>query len=951
LRRPVSAFLGFAILFSIFAVLPRFSAAQATALPGAPAPSIGSTLRGIVTDPSGALVPDAEVTLQSSEGNVRNTRTTMDGRYVFAGLAAGRYTIRVTAPGFAIYNGTPVQLSVSASIALNIRLRIETQQVRVDVSSEAGDETDPNKNGDAIVLAGKALDDLPTEPSMLQQQLQAMSGGDAPAMYVDGFSGGTMPPKDTIREIRINQNPYSARNDTDPGGGMIEIFTKPGSDKLHGSLFLFGDDSALNTQNPFTPSQPSYYSLQGNANVNGPLGKHASYFLSGNRRSSHTNAVINALVLDASGQNQVPFSQALASPTTTIGFSPRLDLQLGKSSTVVLRYSYSKSQQTNGGIGQFNLAGQGFDSSTATQLFQGSNSQVIGSHVVNDTRFQYVRTRSQQSPFNTDATVLVQGAFTGGGSNAGASHDNLDNYEFQNYLSIQAGKHYFSPGIRLRINRDANVSRTGFNGQFLFSTLNAYQVTVQGEAQGLSASQIRSAGGGASQFSITTGRPSVVIDNIDLGAFYQDDWKITPHFTLSYGLRYEAQNYFSDHRDFAPRLGFAWGLGVRKDKPPRFVLRVGSGIFYSRLPSSNILQAQRQNGVSERQYIVSSPDFYPSIPAPSNFGSQTSPTIYRISPSLRSYYGIMSSIAVDYPLGTRGSLTVSYFNNHGVHALVTRNINAPLPGTYDPANPTSGVRPYGGTQNIDEFDSIATNHTDRLSTNVQFRAKNGFNLYGYYQFRHRNSDAGSGGFPSNGYDVRSDYGRANQDIRQTMYADVNSPLLWQRFHLGVYLEASSGQPFNITVAQDLNGDSQFNDRPSFATDLSRPSVVKTRFGNFDTSPLPNQTIIPVNYAQGPAFLNVSSEIYREFTFGPPLPQPSEPTKPAVTAVAKGKPYVPRKYSIFFAVEAENVINHVNLGTPVGTLGSPLFGRSLGLSGGAGSTNANRILNFDFFLRF
>jgi Carboxypeptidase regulatory-like domain len=936
------------LLSSLF-LLPAISPAQSPAQ--LPDDSKATIVRGVVTDPSSALVPQAQVVLHPASPNnpEQNILTTPEGRYAFANVAPGAYTLRVTAAGFAPFESKPFNLAAGKPQDLNIHLLIETQQFQMNVTSNNTDDTDPNKNGDAIVLTGKAIDNLPTEPSQLQQQLQAMSGGDAPAMYVDGFSNGTLPPKDTIREIRINQNPYSARNDTDAMNGMIEIFTKPGSDKLHADLFIIGNASGLNTQNPFTQGQPPYHSTQLDGDINGPLTKKSSYFLNVDRRSAQTNAVVNAEVLDPTNTTQINFTQALPSPNTSTQFSPRVDLQLGAKSTISLRYSFTSAQQTNGGIGQFNLASQGFNSTTTTQLLQASNSQVFSSKIVNDTRFQYIRTRTAQTPQSTTPTLLVEGAFTGGGNNLGASHDNTDSYELQNYIAIQAGKHYFSPGVRLRVNRDANVSRAGYNGEFLFSTLAAYQTAAQALAQCTltqPASQCNIAG--ASQFSLTTGTPSATIDVVDLGAFFQDDWKILPHLTLSYGLRYEIQNYISDKGDFAPRFGFSWGLGVKKDKPARFVLRGGSGVFYTRLASSNILQAQRENGISQQQFIVASPATYPNFPT---LGAQNSPTIYRISPSYRSPYAIQNNIALDHPLGSRGTLSVNYFYNRGVHALLTRNINAPLPGTYNPADPASGVRPYGGTQNIDEYESVGVYRTNRISANLQFQAKNEFSVYSWYQLRFRESDA-SGGFPSNGYNIRADYGRTATDVRQNLSLFVNSPLLPGRIHVGSYIQASSGTPFNIVVGQDLNGDSQFNDRPAFATDLTRPSVIATRFGNFDTSPIAGQTIIPINYGQGPGLFAMGAQLLREFTFGPVIPPDPNAPKPAAAAPPpKGKPYTPRKYNLILAAEAENIINHVNLAPPVGTLGSPLFGHSTALAGSSGEANANRVINLILFTRF
>jgi len=248
-----------------------------------------------------------------------------------------------------------------------------------------------------------------------------------------------------------------------------------------------------------------------------------------------------------------------------------------------------------------------------------------------------------------------------------------------------------------------------------------------------------------------------------------------------------------------------------------------------------------------------------------------------------------------------------------------------------------------------EYDSAGLARTNRLTMNVNFRTKNQFSVYGYYQFRHRDSDAN--GFVSNSYDVAADYGRASQDQRHLFYASMSSPLLYRRIHLGTYLEATSGLPFNITLPQDLNGDSQFNDRPTFATDLTRPSVVRTAWGTFDTNPIAGQSTIPINYGRGPAYADVSAYCYREFTFGPVPAAPPDAPKPAANAntpAPKGKPYVDRRYHLLVELEADNVINHVNLASPVGTLGSPLFGQSTALNG---SGNANRVITAVVVARF
>jgi hypothetical protein len=181
--------------------------------------------------------------------------------------------------------------------------------------------------------------------------------------------------------------------------------------------------------------------------------------------------------------------------------------------------------------------------------------------------------------------------------------------------------------------------------------------------------------------------------------------------------------------------------------------------------------------------------------------------------------------------------------------------------------------------------------------------------------------------------------------------------LWRGFSLDPFLIYQSSLPFNIVTGQDLNGDTEFNDRPAFATDLTRPSVVHTQWGVFDTQPIPGQTIIPINWGKGPDTFVLNMRLGKSFNFGPPLPQetPAPPPPGATTATAPAKAVakkpIERKYNIGFIVAAQNVLNHVNLAPPVGVLGSPLFGQSTALASNFGTGSANRTINVGFNFRF
>lgn len=918
--------------------------------------SATGSIAGTVADPSGAVIPGAAVTATRAGAPPATATSDGQGNFSLTGLPPGVYVLEVRASGFRPARHEHVTVVAGRLQRLTVTLSIEVQQQQVTVNSNQLDSS-PDKNGDAIVLKGSDLDTLSDDPTEMQSELQAIAGSDPDAgtqFYVNGFTSGHLPPKSAIREIRINQNPFSAQYDQ-IGWGRIEIFTKPGADTWHGDFWTQGNDSSFNTSNPFVTVQPPYHSLDLEGDVNGPVTKHSSVFTDLWRQGSSDDSIVNAFVLNSS-LDQIPFTGTYPNNSSYTQLSTRYDLQAGKIHTLTVTYNLLLQDQTNAGVGQFALASQAYDSHDTEQVLQFSDSQTYGAKLLNETRFQYVRDRNRQTPQTGGPTVVVQGGFTGGGNNIGVNNDNQDHYELQDYVQTTRGKHTIDFGARLRDLRDANDSTANFNGQYTFASLTAYQITEQGIQNGWTPAQIFAAGGGPSLFSQTTGQPSIAVSVFDAGLYAEDNYKARPNVTLSYGLRFESQTQIPDHADFAPRLGASWAIPGGKNKPPRAVLRAGFGLFYQRFPSTNVLEAARQNGVLEQTLVVNDPQFYPAVcssdPGACSGATALSPTIFRISPTLHAPYIMMASIGGDKPLGKIGTMSVNYQLSRGDHLYLTRNINAPLPGTYNPDDPTSGVRPLGTDQNIYEYESEGDSVRHRLVVSVSAHTKN-FGVFGDYLLSKAEADTGGiGSFPSNGYDLHEDWGRSSNDIRNRAFFGGYWDF-WRGFFANPFMIYSSSAPFNIVVGQDLNGDTQFNDRPSFATDFSRPSVVHTQWGVFDTQPIPGQTIIPINYGKGPGTFLLNMHMGRNFHFGPPLPQPPVPAgaqKPAAPSAKKKEP-VDRRYTLGLGFESQNVINHVNLAPPVGVLGSPLFGQSTALASTFGSGSANRTVNVDLFFRF
>lgn len=589
------------------------------------------TLRGQVSDPSGAGVPGASVKAVSSAGQTSSGVARADGSYEIRGLTPGKYAVRAQAKGFAVFEQQSVEIVAGQGKKLDIALQIAEEKEQVTVSDQTTKvSVAPEESASALVIKGEDLQALSDDPDELQSELEALAGPAAGPnggqIYVDGFTAGQLPPKADILEIRINHNPFSAEYDK-LGYGRIEITTRPGASKLHGQVLGDLNDSVFNSRNPFATQEPGYHSEFFNGSVGGPLSKKASFFFTVFRRDIQDNSVVSAFVLNPTTHAQTPLSQAVASPSTRTNLSPRFDYQLGANNVMTVRYQFFDNNTTNDGIGQLNLSTQGYNTHSLEHTMQVSDTQVFSAKTLNQFRFQYLHDDTNQTAQSLLPTISVLGAFTGGGNPSGVSSDTQNHYEFQNLTSFFLGKHTLVVGGRLRDLQDSNTSNANFNGTFTFPTLNAYQAAEQALQTCTGEGGIDCEVGGASQFLIVTGRPLATVNLLDVGLFAQDDWQVHRNMTLSLGLRWETQDDIQDHSDFAPRVGFAWGFNRPQKGPATTVLRAGFGMFYDRFPYNLVLEAERLNGINQQQLIIPAPTFFPDIPSPSILASPPSPVV------------------------------------------------------------------------------------------------------------------------------------------------------------------------------------------------------------------------------------------------------------------------------------------------------------------------------------
>jgi hypothetical protein len=866
-------------LIALTIALAGLAAARGQTAAPAPAAVATASLHGHISDQTGALIPGAKITVSTAAGaQVATATADTAGAYEVQGLAAGDYILAVDCEGFAPFQSKAITIAAGQLKRVDVAMAIEAEQQSVVVTDESPMvNVEAGGNASAVVLKGKDLDALSDDPDELSNELTALAGPSAGPnggqIYIDGFSGGQLPPKSAIREIRINQNPFSAEFDR-LGYGRIEILTKPGTDKLHGQFFIQGNDKPFNTGNPFTNTIPSYYSYQFNGTVSGAISKTASFFASAEQRNTeNVNAwrISDAVLENTPGifVNDLNYGVNLLNRRIRDNASARIDWQLGTKNTFTVRYGFW-SESEHGDLNSGSLPSASTHESNTDHTVQMSDAIVINDHAVNETRFQFERQNENHYPDSTDRTISVQGEFTGGGFSGQQSRDHTTRLELQNLTTLSHGTHAIKFGTRLRDSRDANLTNANFNGSFTFDSSDKYLNMANGLAAGTPFDDLVSQYGPTSA-SYTTGTESALANVFDMALFAQDDWKFNPRLTLSGGIRWEAQNHISDHDDWAPRVALAYALDGGKNKKAKTVVRAGYGFFYDRFGSMNLLTVNR--ATLQHQIVLNDPTCTSTATSlstidlgtcTSNGGSSnaSTPVRYEVAPSYHSPYTGQAGASVERQISSGISATLTYLHSFGVHQLVTRNADQAIGGT--PQDSSGGY--------LYEFFPEAVFKQNQLITSVNAKVGKNLNLMGFYTAGWANSNGGAGSNASNAYNLDQDYGRAGFVSRNMLFFMANYSAPWG-IRVNPFMIAQSGRPFNITLPTDSENNF-YNQRPALAASAECASgsaqYVQTSFGCFNTQSGSSDALIPVNIGHGPAAVAVNLRISRAVGIGPKL---------------------------------------------------------------------------------
>ena len=349
-----------------------------------------------------------------------------------------------------------------------------------------------------------------------------------------------------------------------------------------------------------------------------------------------------------------------------------------------------------------------------------------------------------------------------------------------------------------------------------------------------------------------------------MGTYIKDDWQARPGLSVSAGMRYDWQNYFHDNNNIAPRFSVAYAPGNKKTN----VIRAGLGVFNDRSGPVVIADVLHSQPGGLIKYVITDPG-YPDPFASVAAAAAQPRSIVQLAPDVQIPQTVQYSVGLDHQLQKTLTMSLTYTGARGYHFFRSRDINAPLPPAYL-ARPDSA---YGV---IRQVESTGRQETDSLQLTLRGKLSRWFNGQMQYTLsRGYNDTNGIGSYPANDYDLSGEWARADFDRRHRVLLIGRTNL--HLFDLGTSLSMNTGGPYNETLGIDLFNNGRGRARPA---GVPRNSLETSGFASLDFR------------ASRDVKLGAGKDA-RELTFG---------------------------------LDAFNVLNHVNYGTFVGTLSSPLFGQ-------------------------
>jgi hypothetical protein len=787
------------LLCSIGSIAP---AQNATSAPG---------LVGSVYDSSGAVVVGATVTLTSQDGKlVTHGVSGSAGDFRFANVSPGNYTLDVTQPGF---GEVKQQINLTSKPRLQVRIVLQVASVDQDVTVVASDNspqlsTEISENQSVTTVDREALDRLPVFD---QDYITTMSrfldsdatGTNGITLVVNGSeANGPGVTASAISSVKINQNPYTALYSR-PGRARVEITTKGGTPKLHGSANFLYRDSLFDAENAFAVTKPSEQRTYFEGALTGPLShsKKTTFLLALDKDNDNQEAIVVAAGPTGSVNANVP------NPTRHYFISGRAFHDYGHANQFWAGYSYEHRTVQNQGVGGTVLPEAGTNTLFFEHEINVGQIYVFSPRLINQLHFLVGHNDNQIHDLNDNPQLVVSGAFSGGGAQAEFRRTEY-HFDGTDIVMYSAAKQEIKFGIDV-----PDISRRGFDdftnqvGTYSFASLADYQTSHP------------------FSYLVQRGQGHVTFLERTVAGIVEDNVRLRSNLSFAVGVRYYWQNYFHDiAHNFAPRLSFAYAPTPKGGT----VIRGGAGFFFDRTGPVPISDVLHFNGLRLKRFILESPTF----PVSESQIANAPKGVVVLDPRQRIPYTIQYGVGIEQQLNAKSSLSVNYVGSRGIDLFRSVDANAPTPPDYS-------TRPNPNLGQIRQLQSEGYQKSNALEISFRGRPVNFFTGQAQYALgKTYNNTSGITYFPANSNFQGSDWGRSDND-RRNRFDLLGTLEAGQWFNFGTALSAYSGKPANITTGNDENHDGLPIDRPAG---------------------------VPRNLMHGPSYINLDLNLAHDFHF-------------------------------------------------------------------------------------
>jgi hypothetical protein len=810
-------------------------------------------ISGSVLDPTLAAINGARVSLLRTDVTPVAAASTDDtGFFSFDSVAPGRYKLSVAASGFKQYDR---EISVGGKVIapLRIVLEIATQSESVNVST--GDaapqlSADPSENQNANTFERDALDRVPVFD---QDYIATVSrflddnaaGTNGVSLVVDGVeANGPGVSPSAVQEVKVNQNPYSARF-ARPGRARLEITTKGGTPQFHGAANFIFRDSVFDARNAFAATKPPERRQFYEGSLTGPLGRNPknTFLLTLDRDQNDVQAIVSAI-----GADNLPIQDNVPAPERHLFASFRAFHDFANGDQVWIGYFFESETRENQGVGGVVMREAGYTQIGREHEVNISYRHIFSPKWVNQLRFLVGHNDNPITSANPAPQIIVEGFFTGGG--AQADFDRTEShFDGTDFLTYTSGKHMLTFGVDV-----PDLSRRGFDNH-----TNSKGTYTFGSLADFNANQ-------PATFLLQQGPGHVVFWERTVAAFFEDNIRLKPNLSVSFGVRYYFQNFFhNDPNNLAPRFSLAYA----PSKKSKTIFRAGGGLFFDRTGPRPIADLLLFNRVTLQRFLLSSTQANP-LPfpvTPADLANVPSSSVM-LDPPARIPYTLQYSAGVERQITAKSTASITYIGSRGIDLFLSRDINAPPPPDYV-------ARPDTSQGQVRQIESRGYQKSNSVEFNLRGKPTKFFSGQVQYTLsKTYNNTSGINYLPGNSNFPALDWARSDND-RRHKFDLLGAFEVRENLSLGAALQAYSGKPINVITGFDSNGDGVTNDRL-------------------------NGGLAPRNSLHGPGFLGLDLNAERDFNFSA-----DKKTGPKLTV----------------ALNAFNVLNHVNYISVINVTGS------------------------------